>query len=134
MIRVACVIAAAAVFAIDQKIHAFAVALGGVGIFAIDHDILAFACDAILIAGAGVDITATAVQRIGLGIETRIIAAARLIFEAAFIAANQIIGCTDEGVVAGFVRFAAIGRIVVAIEIIALAFAAAANAEHIGVA
>ena len=134
MIRVACAIAAAAVFAIDQKIHAFAVALSGVGIFAIDHDILAFACDAVLIAGAGFDITATAVQRIGLGIETRIIAAARLIFEAAFIAANQIIRCTDEGVVARFVRFAAIGRIVVAIEIIALAFAAAANAEHIGVA
>jgi hypothetical protein len=110
------------------------VTLSGIGIFAIDHDILAFACDAILIAGAWFDITATAVQRIGLGVETGIIAAARLIFEAAFIAANQIIRRTDEGVVAGFVRFAAIVRIVVAVEITALAFAAAANAKHIGVA
>ena len=134
LIRVACVIAATAVLAIDQKIHAFAVTLSGVGIFAIDHDILAFAIDAVLIAGAGFDITATAVQRIGLGVETGIIAAARLIFEAAFVAANQIFRCTDEGVVAGFVRFAAIGRIVVAIEIAALALAAAADAEHICVA
>ena len=134
LIRTADVAAAAAVLVINQEIHAFAVTRLRIGIFAIHHDILARSIDALLIVAAGICIAATAVQRIGLGIDACRFTAAGFARKTAFIAAFQIFRFTGERVAASLLRFTAIGWIVVAVEIAVLAFAAAANAKHVAAA
>ena len=134
LIRPADVIAAAAVHVIDQEIHAFAVTCLRIGIFAVHHDILARAIDALLIGTAGICIAASAVQRIGLRIHTRILTAAGFSRKTAFVTAFEIFRLAGERLAAGMIGFTAIGRIVVAIEIAVLAFAAAADTKHIRIA
>ena len=131
MLVAADIITIAAIFYIGEYINAFTMTCKCIGIFAIHHDILARAVDAFLIAATGIGITAATVHRIGLYIDACIVVATSLALDTAFVTTFQIIGSTCERLAAGFARFTAIGWVMVAIEVTALAFAATANTEHI---